>query len=84
MMDVWDGATQCVHRAQAGGGRGAGMEGRRRTAVRGGAGDEGDWWRMMLWVSPEGRAVRAATEGGWWWIWGRLPLGPTSTHGGTK
>ena len=39
---VWEGATQCVNRAQAGGGRGAGMEGRRRTAVRGGAGDEGD------------------------------------------
>ena len=60
------------------------MEGRRRTAGQVGAGEGGDWWRMMMWVSPEGRAVRAATEGGWWWIWGRLPLGPTSTHGGTK
>ena len=39
---------------------------------------------MMLWVSPEGRAVRAATEGGWWWIWGGLPRDPRSTHGGTK
>ena len=60
------------------------MEGRRRAAVRGGAGDEGDWWRMMLGVSPEGRAVRAATEGGWWWIWGGLPRGPRCTHFGRK
>jgi hypothetical protein len=42
LIDVWGGATQCVPRVQAGGGRGAGMEGRRRTAVRGGAGEEGD------------------------------------------
>ena len=34
--------TQCANRAQAGGGRGAGMEGRRRTAGQGGGEDGGD------------------------------------------
>ena len=31
---------------------------------------------MMLGVSPEGRAVRTATEGGWWWMWGGCPGAP--------
>ena len=65
LMDVWDGATQCVRRAQAGGGRGAGMEGRRRTAGQVGAGEPHHTW---YWYSPSTTVLV-------------LGFGPTEYHG---